>query len=447
MKKVVCGALLSAAALLGSCGADAAAAANPFSDVPADHWAYDAVAQLAADGVIEGYGDGTYRGEKSITRYEMAQMVAKGMARMESADARDKALLDRLAAEFADELSNLGVRVDNLEQRIDNVRWGGEMRYVHLTHRDENAAGSTDENTVNLLQLRLLPVATINDHWKVRARLTGTIKLKEDTVSNGGSVALSYIYADGNYGKLRIQAGKMLHFLSYSGDGIVADSWFSGAILTYGDKTKLMVEGGRWNMDNAALSISGRDKLGGRSASDYTAKHYGIGIDHATGKLQAGIAYRYYDSDIFRFLPAYRDNGTSDKAGILSVGGKYSFTKNVALAARYAKNLEADNYNQSVNLQLNYKGSNVAKPGSWGLYAAYRHLGGYSTLMPTAYEMHRQTYKIRVDGGEYGTKGWVIGASYAPMKNTNIDIAYFRGKSLRTDRDASSFYTRMQMFW
>ncbi|WP_298589537.1 S-layer homology domain-containing protein, partial [uncultured Selenomonas sp.] len=123
MKKVVCGALLSAAALLGSCGADAAAAANPFSDVPADHWAYDAVAQLAADGVIEGYGDGTYRGEKSITRYEMAQMVAKGMARMEIADARDKALLDRLAAEFADELSNLGVRVDNLEQRIDNVRW------------------------------------------------------------------------------------------------------------------------------------------------------------------------------------------------------------------------------------------------------------------------------------------------------------------------------------
>ena len=440
MKKVICGALLSAA-LLGSCGADAAAAANPFSDVPADHWAYDAVAQLAADGVIEGYGDGTYRGEKSITRYEMAQMVAKGMARMESADARDKALLDRLAAEFADELSNLGVRVDNLEQRIDNVRWGGEMRYVHLTHRDENAAGSTDENTVNLLQLRLLPVATINDHWKVRARLTGTIKLKEDTVSNGGSVALSYIYADGNYGKLRIQAGKMLHFLSYSGDGIVADSWFSGAILTYGDKTKLMVEGGRWNMTNAARSVSAY------ATSSDVADHYAVGIDHATGKLQAGVAYRHYDSDVFRRLPYYRDNGTSENANILSVGAKYSFTKDVAFAVRYAKNLEADNYNQSANIQLNYKGSNVANPGSWGLYAAYRQLGGYSSLMPT-YELHRQTYKInRGSDGEYGTKGWVIGASYAPMKNTNIDIAYFHGKSLRTDRDASSFYTRMQMFW
>ena len=223
----------------------------------------------------------------------------------------------------------------------------------------------------------------------------------------------------------------MSHFWSYSAEGLVADSWFSGAILTYGTKTKIMVEGGRWNMGNAALSVSGSDKLGGRTASDYTAKHYGIGVDHATGKLQAGVAYRHYDSDVFQFLPAYRDGAVTDKAGILSVGGKYKFTKDVALSAHYARNLEADNYNQSADVQLNYKGSNVVSPGSWGMYLAYRH----------------QTYKIPVAGGEYGTKGWVIGASYAPMKNTNIDMAYFHGKSLGSDRSAKTFYTRVQMFW
>ena len=52
-----------------------------------------------------------------------------------------------------------------------------------------------------------------------------------------------------------------------------------------------------------------------------------------------------------------------------------------------------------------------------------------------------------IDGGEYGTKGWVVGASYAPMKNTNIDMAYFHGKSLGSDRSAKTFYTRVQMFW
>ncbi|MBO6235439.1 MAG: S-layer homology domain-containing protein, partial [Schwartzia sp.] len=65
---------VAAASLIAGSAASAFAAANPFEDVPADHWAYDAVAQLASDGVVEGYGDGSYRGDQEITRYEMAQM-------------------------------------------------------------------------------------------------------------------------------------------------------------------------------------------------------------------------------------------------------------------------------------------------------------------------------------------------------------------------------------
>ena len=72
MKKILG---LSAVALVMSTGI-AAAANNPFSDVPADSWAYDAVSTLAADGVIDGYPDGTYQGQKTMTRYEMAQIVA-----------------------------------------------------------------------------------------------------------------------------------------------------------------------------------------------------------------------------------------------------------------------------------------------------------------------------------------------------------------------------------
>lgn len=53
------------------------AAANPFSDMPADHWAYDFVTQLATLGINEGYGDSTFRGQKNITRYEVAAMLAK----------------------------------------------------------------------------------------------------------------------------------------------------------------------------------------------------------------------------------------------------------------------------------------------------------------------------------------------------------------------------------
>ena len=126
MKKTLVSVLTTA--LVVGAASTTFAAANPFSDVPADHWAYDAVTQLAADGVIEGYGDTTFRGQQNITRYKMAQMIAKAMARTD-VSASDKALIDKLAAEFYDELNNLGVRVSNLERNADMVKWNGQARY------------------------------------------------------------------------------------------------------------------------------------------------------------------------------------------------------------------------------------------------------------------------------------------------------------------------------
>ena len=84
--------------------ANCSAAASPFADVPADHWAYDAVAQLAEDGILEGYGDKSFRGNRQITRYEMAQMVAR--ARAKNSSGEDKVLVDKLTAEFRAELEN-----------------------------------------------------------------------------------------------------------------------------------------------------------------------------------------------------------------------------------------------------------------------------------------------------------------------------------------------------
>lgn len=91
-----------------------AAANNPFTDVPEGHWAYNSINKLVDAGIIEGYNNGHYGGDRLITRYEMAQIVAKAMAK--GAD------VDRLAAEFAEELDNLGIRVSNLEEQSDNVK-------------------------------------------------------------------------------------------------------------------------------------------------------------------------------------------------------------------------------------------------------------------------------------------------------------------------------------
>ena len=118
----------------------AVAAANPFSDVPARHWAYDSVEKLTKAGVVDGYEDGTFRGERTMTRYEMAQIIARALAKVPTAttgggnDAAMKAELDKLSVEFAKELKNLGVRVTALEsQKGANVKFTGDfrLRYDH----------------------------------------------------------------------------------------------------------------------------------------------------------------------------------------------------------------------------------------------------------------------------------------------------------------------------
>ena len=112
MKKIL--AIAAAAALTAGVSAYAA---NPFSDVSPDDWAYQAVSDLSDQGVVEGYPDGTFKGERNMTRYELAQVIARLMAREDQLNAEQKATLDKLAGEYADELANLGVRVSNLEKR------------------------------------------------------------------------------------------------------------------------------------------------------------------------------------------------------------------------------------------------------------------------------------------------------------------------------------------
>ena len=95
-------------------------AANPFMDVPAGHWAYDAVAQLAAKGIVSGYPDGAFKGAQPATRYEVASVVARALAKVdaEKASKQDLEMLKKLVMEFKDELDALGVKVDKIDKRV-----------------------------------------------------------------------------------------------------------------------------------------------------------------------------------------------------------------------------------------------------------------------------------------------------------------------------------------
>ena len=155
-------------------------AANPFSDVPAGHWAYDSVNKLAAAGVVDGYPDGTYGGDKLMTRYEMAQIVAKAMAK--------GANVDKLAAEFADELDALGVRVANLEKKADNVKITGEVRY-HYADNDGEGFNSYESK----LRSRIWLKGQINDDWSYTGMLENVQNLANDKGDESTKFQRAYV--------------------------------------------------------------------------------------------------------------------------------------------------------------------------------------------------------------------------------------------------------------
>ena len=422
MKKSVCSVLTTA--LVVGAASTTFAAANPFADVPADHWAYDAVAQLAADGVIEGYGDTTFKGNRNITRYEMAQMVAKAMAKNTSG--ADKALVDKLAAEFADELGNLGVRVANLERNADMVKWTGEARYRYWSYRDKQADGTTAKTNTSTVQFRLFPTAEINENWKIKARLTASSNLKTD---KAGNAALTFVYANGVYDNFEINLGKMPLF-SANDDGLVMDNFFTGAQVTAGKEVKVILEAGRWNING-----QGNSTINANNVNDH-AGYQGIQVNYDKDKIFAGAGYRHFNSKVFKSA-TYSKSGNDDDANIWSVGGKYRFDKNWTLGGAYAQNTKADSYNKSGSVQLDYKGANKVNAGSWGAFLGYRHIGANVSLMPT-FDTTRAAANV---------KGWDLGATYIPFKNTLTTLGYFNGKQLENSRKTQTLYARLSYFF
>ena len=421
MKKTLVSAL--ATALVVGAASTTFAAANPFSDVPRDHWAYDAVTQLAADGVVEGYGDGTYRGDRNITRYEMAQMVAKAMAKGGNVPVSDKALIDRLAAEFADELNNLGVRVSNLERNADMVKWNGKLEYTYTSKRFENADKKNDDH----LMFRLEPSAEVNNHWHVNARVEASTNMKHDAAHDDDSddkVTLKRAWAQGDYDKFQVKLGKMelLSGEAYAAPGaIVFDDEFSGAEVSFGKDLKATIQAGRVNLEDSFKSKAlDADDPSAPPAERYyradTANYQSIGLQYDKNNLVAGAAYYRLGSNDFRALTK---NG-KDKMNIWGVNLGYHFDKNSFLSGAYAHNSDLDDYKKSYQVSYDYKGAEAEDKGSWGAYVAYRYLGGASVFATQ-------------DGALFGSKGIELGTNYTLFKNVVLSAKYFNGKKIDAD--------------
>nr|WP_302745288.1 putative porin [uncultured Veillonella sp.] len=392
-------AIFAATAVLG---VTTAFAANPFSDVTPDSWAYQAVSQLAAAGIVNGYPDGTFKGQNNITRYEMAQMVAKAMANQDRANAEQQAMINRLADEFSNELNNLGVRVARLEDRVGNVKVTGDAR---LRYQDEEKGNSKFD-----ARARVQFNAKVNDRTDAVVRLTsGSFEL--GNASKTATASVDRAYVNHKFGeRVSVKAGR---FGQMIGAGLAYDDAFDGVQFNAGnDKVNFQAAYG-YGIAGDTLSTrtqNNNPELVVANLNGKVGKHANVGgfYTHVNGEdLQLG-------GKNVKNIYGFNTDLNFDKVW---VGGEWLKASNVAKSQAWTAGIGYGNYNQ-------------AKQGTWDIKAQYFNQKENSPILSSTWNQ------------KYGanSKGWLATVDYALQNNVGLSAYYGFDWKTQNGTDQHDFY-------
>ena len=396
-------AIFAATAVLG---VTTAFAANPFSDVTPDSWAYQAVSQLAAAGIVNGYPDGTFKGQNDITRYEMAQMVAKAMANQDRANAEQQAMINRLADEFSNELNNLGVRVARLEDRVGNVKVTGDAR---LRYRDAEHEKSKFD-----ARARVQFNAKVNDRTDAVVRLSsGNFELGNSQNGGNANATIDRAYVNHKFGeRVSLKAGR---FGQVIGGGLAFDGTFDGAQFNAGnDKVNFqaaygyMVSGEadgltkEQNVTNTYLGLSG--KLG---------KHTMVGGFYDRVNTDGTI-----NGNKYKNIYGFNANANFDKVW---VGGEWLKDSHVDESQAWTAGVGFGNYD-------------IKKQGTWGVKGQYFDQKANAPIVDTTWNHgYNDTYTKNA-------KGWMATVDYALQNNVGLSAYYGFDWKDQDGNDKADFY-------
>jgi len=356
-----------------------AAAENHFGDVPANHWAYDAVNKLAKDGIIDMYGDGTLRGERILTRYEMAQIVARAIWNSnKAASAEDKGLIDKLKTEFADELDNLGVSVSKGTKTVAKEKPQSPLKidghYMYRYEYVKNPRATADGLAPNYGPGTAAGKVTQRNHlW-----LDLTNQFDGDTYFVGSLVAEG---------------------MSGTSTANSADVWQAFLAKKIGDNAEVAV--GRMVPNIGFGTIGGTAYNDGVRVSfgkDYKVNLYAttvgeyyppqLGISPAKLNFRFGDVKFNLNKDLLMSL-AYRADKDKLLYDAAAVGLEYKGLENVVITGEYARNTatlaqyDGDDTN-AFYLKAKYRGANPMVVGSNGFHIQYKKADPNFDLQPLA---------------------------------------------------------------
>lgn len=419
MKKLLRKAILPAMVAMTLTGTTYAAS---FTDVPKDHWAYASVNQLVKAGLVDGYSDGSFKGDKTISRFEMAIIVGKAIDRFDKADEADKKEIDRLSAEFAGELNRMGVRIAKVEAKT-NVWAGGETRFRYVANNPQ-ASGEKKLRGSDSFQFRqrVKLWGTINENisWFARLTASGQAGNYSSATSPDGTTAgfdIFAITAKKQLGFDSIRAGRFpldsfgagLMGKAIGVDGVrldkkIGDVTFIGAVNNVKPLADLGTgtgtSGDAKTLSNAQLGWKMSDKLSWR-AGYYWADVPGTATATGTGSMNVGLNGGFDNSHGWA-------TGFTSKIGKYQLFGDYISSQLVGATANLPTNPKAwalELTNSTFSPPVFFSGVNLVNPVKKGTDAwmvSYRSVdpgalpdgaGGFDT-MAVAYAGPTKPYSI-----------------------------------------------------
>ena len=403
-------------------------AANPFVDVPSDSWAYKSVVELADAGIIQGVDGQYFQGNRNITRYEAAEMVAKAMAHMDQASVEQRALINKLADEYADELNNLGVRVSALENRVGNVKLTGDarIRYIHQDS-DDNGNGEVKNDNSWSYRVRLRANAQVNDRMKLTYGIsTDNVNFADNgsADSGNGDIYTDLANVDYNFGgnNWDLLVGRYEYVMggprSY---GFLFGDTFDGAQLKYqNDKFAATAGYGKFK----AGDIAGYTYDNGSQSMDGVKTGYGELEGFFGGGRAAGSALGVYYND---FTVAGAEGGESgrDSFAFDDAWGAYG-SLNLGkwnVFANYEKYNSSDSSNSDPDVwigKLTYGSAKFEAPKSWDMWVEY--LNADDGFNDHNGNFVGSTNYWRADNLLNNVKSWGVGVDYTFAKNAQFQI-------------------------
>ena len=386
MKKI-----LAIAAVAALTAGVSAYAANPFSDVSTSDWAYQAVSELSDQGIVEGYPDGTFKGERNITRYELAQIIARLMANEDQYNAEQRAMIDQLASEYADELNNLGVRVGNLESKVGNISWSGDAYMKWAQGYDAQDANNTVDSYKG--RLRIKAHAQVNDSTYVEGLLRGNMNFKDDKNSD---VVMQRLYVHHDIGnRVGVNLGKYAQFFGQT--GMFYDGEIKGAEVMF-------------NMPGMADLTVGYGRVSDL-AEDVDFTYAKLAGDLVQGRVAYDVEYIKSDgNEDTNIWGAGLTLGVTDKIDVF--GDYYKNTKDVMQFGKKPVAWTAG---------IGFGRQDMARPGSFRVSAAYVD-AKFGAVTPS------YTYDVSpiygVVAGVPQVKYWSATADVTVAKNVSLHGEY-----------------------